>query len=93
MRKAVIKCLQTFFIGAFILSTGLAELAVVLINEPYNLGTSQDKIMRTFVETILILWIGSGFWIALYGTFVKCDKEGTIEEDDPIAEDNTDGLQ
>lgn len=80
--KIVIRCLRTFLIGTFIFSTGLAELFLVLANEPYNLGTDRDKIIRTIVGTILILWIGSGLWIALYGKFARCDEGDSAREDD-----------
>lgn len=82
-----IACLRTFLVGSFILVTGLAELFLILSNEPYNLGTQHDKILRTLVGTMLILWIISGLWITLYGKLSPCDSESSIEDDDYLEED------
>lgn len=84
--KKKIACLRTFFIGAFILMTGIAELFLILANQPYNLGTKNDKVLRTFVGTVLILWIASGLWITLYGKFEPCRLESSIENDEYLEE-------
>ena len=78
----MIKCMKTFLVGTFLFFTGLAELVLVLTNEPYNLGGSHDRLLRTLVGTILILWIGGGLWVTLYGKLVPCDIEPPTSEDE-----------
>lgn len=86
--KKRIACLRTFFIGSFILMTGIMELFLILAEQPYNLGSKNDRLLRTFVGTVLILWIASGLWITLYGKFTPCRFESSIENDEYLEEDD-----
>ena len=90
--KKKIACLRTFFIGSFILATGIVELLLILVNQPYNLGSQNDKVLGTFIGTLLILWIASGLWITLYGKVSPCPLESSIENDEYLEEnDEIDG--
>jgi hypothetical protein len=91
--KVLIKCLRTFLIGAFLFFTGFAELFLILANTPYDLGTDRDKILRTLVGTVLILWIGSGLCIAIYGKFARCDEANSIREDNESEEETINALE
>ena len=86
--KKKIARLGTFFLGSFILSTGIVELILVLANQPYNLGGKNDKVLETFVGTLLILWIASGLWITLYGKLVPYPLESSMENEEYLEEDS-----
>jgi Kef-type K+ transport system membrane component KefB len=70
-----IKCLKTFFIGLFLLTTGIAISLLVGINEPFSSSDLERKVLqKTLAWIVLILWIGAGFWTTIYGVVALCDE-------------------
>jgi hypothetical protein len=80
-----------FLTGTFILFTGITELLLIWFNESYVNGDERSKIPMTVLESLLILWTGSGLWTTLYGKFCPCEgnaTEGGDEFENNAPEDN-----